>query len=77
MEGLAGYQRNPWNGISDWREFRYDVEHPVLFLRRAIAGMRGRIPHVTLTSRILIAWVLFMGFACIIMAIAVEIHAHI
>ena len=33
------HRRNPWQGISDWKEFQYDVRHPILWLKRARAGL--------------------------------------
>ena len=49
--------RNPWTGISAWREFRYDLRHPGAFFRRGLAGARGQNPAVSDEMR-------WLGLAC-------------
>ena len=33
--------RNPWKGISVWREFLFDLRHPIMHHHRYMEEMRG------------------------------------
>jgi hypothetical protein len=33
--------RNPWHGISAWRELKYDARHPVIWIRNVLANVNG------------------------------------
>jgi len=44
LEPLVSLEpRNPWFGVSMWREFCYDVTHPLLYLRRGWNGTKATI----------------------------------
>lgn len=38
--------RNPWKGISLWKEFKWDVTHPGKMHRRAMLGIKGENPEL-------------------------------
>ena len=55
--------RNPWTGISAWREFCYDLRHPVLFHRRAVDGIMGR-NGISIEERVVGIGLIAVGLAC-------------
>jgi hypothetical protein len=67
------YQRNPWTGINAWKEFKYDMRHPLVFLRRALAGLRGEIPQVPKLHRAVGGAAVVVGLANVLVFTALEI----
>jgi hypothetical protein len=51
--------RNPWRGISMWKEFKYDMRHPKQNFKRSIYGIKGQNPLVTKEER-------FLGFCFLV-----------
>jgi hypothetical protein len=41
------YTPNPYQGRSDWQEFKYDMTHLRQWWQRNLAGLRGELPHVS------------------------------
>lgn len=70
-------QRNPWKGISTWKEFQYDMRHPVLFLKRGHAGMMGRNPEISSGERIVGTVLVAMGILMMLIGVVALAAAYL
>jgi len=46
MSELNDIPRNPWKGISAWKEFKYDMRHLSEVHQRFKAGIKGQNPEL-------------------------------
>ncbi len=68
LDGQATFHsdiRNPWHGIDAWKEFKYDVRHPVKFVRCCIANVN----HVSKEQRLIGKLVCGVGGANVLLGL--------
>lgn len=68
---LLPHLRNPWKGISVWKEFWYDVRHPILLHKRVWEGAMGRNPEVTSLERVVGIMMILVG--CLMMLLGATV----
>jgi hypothetical protein len=61
---------NPWHGIDAWEELKYDLRHPVRFIRGTIANVN----HVPRTVRRLSGGVMLIGLANVIVGLVILVR---
>ena len=65
--------RNPWHGINAWRELKYDLRHPLLWIQNVIANV-NKVPK----EMRVISWAIaVVGSLSFFLAIAMIIVGHL
>jgi hypothetical protein len=64
--------RNPWTGISVWREFCFDARHPSQFFKRGWDNLMGR-GDAPMEHRIIFGGCIVVGLACFVQGVVVVI----
>jgi hypothetical protein len=72
--GTGNYPENPWAGIHAGRQLLFDLRHPLLFGRRAAAGLRGEIPHISQEQCLLGVALMAVGGVDLLADIAMVVH---